>query len=42
MELAKQIDNAALAFRGYNVANLGRSAELLANAKYRPVILPYL
>ena len=42
MELAKQLPNAALAFRGYNVTNLGRSAELLANSKYRPVVVPFL
>ena len=42
MELAKELPNAALAFRGYNVTNLGRTAELLAHAKYRPVMLPYL
>ena len=42
MELAKQLPNAALAFRGYNVTNLGRTAELLANSKYRPVVMPFL
>lgn len=30
--------NAALAFRGYNTENLGRTAELLAVAAYEPII----
>lgn len=34
--------NAALAFRGYNVTNLGRSHELLAEPKYAPIVESYL
>ena len=40
--LAKNIANTALAFRGYNVANLGRSAELLAHQEYRPIVVAEL
>ena len=36
------IASAALAFRGYNVTNLGRTGELLACKAYRPVILEEL
>lgn len=32
------IADAALAFRGYNVTNLGRTAELLAASAYRPIV----
>lgn len=32
----------AFCFRGYNITNLGRSDELLANACYGPVVEPYL
>jgi [acyl-carrier-protein] S-malonyltransferase len=32
----------AFAFRGYNVTNLGRSAELLEHARYGPVVEEYL
>ena len=42
MELAKGINRAALAFRGYNVTNLGRTPELLAIPEYRTILLPYL
>ena len=42
MELAKGIQRTALAFRGYNVTNLGRTPELLAIPEYRPILLPYL
>jgi len=34
--------NAALAFRGYNVANLGRTAELLATPAYAGTVTAYL
>src|SRR5262245_20690321 len=33
-----RISTAALAFRGYDVANLGRSAELLAHRVYGPLV----
>lgn len=36
------LTNAALAFRGYNVTNLGRSLELLSEPKYAPIIESYL
>jgi [acyl-carrier-protein] S-malonyltransferase len=41
-ELAKNIANTALSFRGYNVTNLGRTAELLAQQAYRPLIVTEL
>jgi [acyl-carrier-protein] S-malonyltransferase len=34
--------DAALAFRGYNITNLGRSQELLAHADYGPIVREYL
>src|SRR5580765_8807383 len=37
-DLRAQIGRAAIAFRGYNVTNLGRSPELLAHARYGPVM----
>src|SRR4051812_24015888 len=37
-ELAGHIESTALAFRGYDVANLGRSAELLDHEVYGPVV----
>lgn len=40
--LAKNIANTALSFRGYNITNLGRTAELLAQEAYRPLILAEL
>ena len=40
--LKKRIANAAFAFRGYNVSNLGRSLELLEHPQYGPVIIPIL
>jgi [acyl-carrier-protein] S-malonyltransferase len=36
--LAARIGTAALAFRGYDQANLGRSAELLARPAYAPIV----
>jgi len=38
IDLAKLLPSAALAFRGYNVTNLGRSGELLAHPVYRPIV----
>jgi [acyl-carrier-protein] S-malonyltransferase len=40
--LGKTIANTALAFRGYNVTNLGRSAELLAQQAYRTIVVAEL
>lgn len=40
--LSKLIGNAAFAFRGYNVTNLGRTPELLEHRAYGPVIERYL
>ena len=37
-QLASGLENAALAFRGYNVTNLGRSPELLAHPLYRAIV----
>ncbi len=37
-ELKDRLPAAALAFRGYNVTNLGRSAELLEHPAYGPVV----
>ncbi len=37
-ELGQRLGNAALAFRGYNVTNLGRTPELLAHAVYGPIV----
>jgi [acyl-carrier-protein] S-malonyltransferase len=36
--LANDLSRAALAFRGYNITNLGRTAELLAVPAYRPIL----
>ena len=41
-ELRRRLPLSALAFRGYNVANLGRSGELLAHPRYGPTVLRYL
>jgi [acyl-carrier-protein] S-malonyltransferase len=35
---ATDLSRAALAFRGYNITNLGRTAELLAVPTYRPIL----
>jgi [acyl-carrier-protein] S-malonyltransferase len=40
--LAHRMPNAALAFRGYNVVNLGRTAELLAHPRYAPIVERHL
>ena len=40
--LANGIAEAALAFRGYNVTNLGRTPELLAVPAYRDIVLEEL
>lgn len=37
-----RLANAALAFRGYNVVNLGRSGELLASSVYGPTVTRWL
>lgn len=42
MELAKGIKRATLAFRGYNVENLGRTPELYAVPEYRPILKKHL
>lgn len=41
-ELIRRLPLTALAFRGYNVANLGRSPELLENARYGPTVSRHL
>jgi [acyl-carrier-protein] S-malonyltransferase len=41
-ELAQQMSHAALAFRGYNVTNLGRSRELLDHGLYGPTVERHL
>jgi len=40
--LAERIGTAAIAFRGYNVTNLGRTPELLAHPAYGPVFRRHL
>lgn len=42
MELAKGIRRAALAFRGYNVENLGRTPELYQVPEYQPILQRHL
>src|SRR4051795_8301616 len=37
-ELTRHIESTALAFRGYDVANLGRSRELLDHERYGPIV----
>src|SRR5262249_16991391 len=37
-DLKKQITNAAIAFRGYDITNLGRSHELLEHPVYAPIV----
>lgn len=41
-ELSEAVESAAVAFRGYNVTNLGRTPELLAHHTYGPVFVRYL
>lgn len=38
LELQHRLTRTAFAFRGYNVTNLGRSAELLTHPQYGPVV----
>ena len=40
--LKDRLSSTAFVFRGYNVTNLGRSAELLAHPSYGPIVEPYL
>ena len=40
--LQERLASAAVAFRGYNVTNLGRTRELLAQPKYGPIVERYL
>ncbi len=40
--LDKRIANAAFAFRGYNVTNLGKTPELLEHPAYGPIVAEYL
>ena len=42
MELTKGISRSALAFRGYNFENLGRTPELFAVPEYRPILTKHL
>jgi [acyl-carrier-protein] S-malonyltransferase len=42
VDLKPRMHDAALAFRGYNVTNLGRSFELLTHADYGPIVRDYL
>src|SRR4051794_3051575 len=37
-DLTRHIESTALAFRGYDVANLGRSRELLDHPRYGPIV----
>jgi [acyl-carrier-protein] S-malonyltransferase len=41
-EIQRHIGSTAFAFRGYNVTNLGRTAELLAHPAYGPMVRSYL
>jgi [acyl-carrier-protein] S-malonyltransferase len=41
-DLQPKIGTTAFAFRGYNLTNLGRTAELLAHAAYGPIVLRHL
>ncbi len=41
-ELRTLVSRAAIAFRGYDATNIGRSAELLAHPVYGPIITPVL
>ncbi len=40
--LKDRLDTTAFVFRGYNITNLGRSAELLEHPKFGPVVEPFL
>ena len=41
-QLKNQLASTAFAFRGYNVTNLGRSAEFLEHAQFGPIVQQYL
>jgi [acyl-carrier-protein] S-malonyltransferase len=41
-ELSRLLPKSALAFRGYNVTNLGRTAEMLAQPAYGPIVERWL
>lgn len=41
-ELSERLDTAAIALRGYNTTNLGRTPELLAHRTYGPVLARWL
>ncbi len=41
-ELRDEIGNVAFAFRGYNISNLGRTPELLADRRVGPLLRKYL
>src|SRR5690242_10337174 len=41
-EISDRLEQTAFAFRGYNQTNLGRTPELLAHAKYGPVVEHHL
>jgi [acyl-carrier-protein] S-malonyltransferase len=41
-DLQAKIGTTAFAFRGYNLTNIGRTAELLAHAIYGPIVLRHL
>src|SRR5262245_10477962 len=42
IDLKARWPSAVISFRGYNTTNLGRSAELLGDPDYGPVVLAYL
>ena len=42
IELSSRLKNAVFAFRGYNVTNLGRTPELLADSRYGAIVEEYL
>ena len=42
LDLKERMQRAVLAFRGYNVANLGRTAELLAHPAYGSIVRTHL
>src|SRR5438067_13915019 len=42
LDLKARWPSAVITFRGYNITNLGRSAELLADPDYGPVVLQHL
>lgn len=41
-EMKQRLPRAALAFRGYNQTNLGRSSELLGHPQYGPIVADFL